>query len=438
MSFAASLTMQTPPTDTDLDKDVLIRCRHLGKRFCRDLKRSLWYGVQDIARDFLGIVPPSAPAGENRSSTGDVPMLRPKEFWAVEDVSFEVRRGQCLGLIGRNGAGKTTILKMLGGIIKPDHGAITLRGRVGGLIALGAGFNPLLTGRENIYVNGSILGMSRREIDSKFDQIEAFAEIGEFMDAPVQSYSSGMSVRLGFAVAAVLIKPDILLLDEVLAVGDMGFTMKCLNAVRELAATSAVIFVSHNMQLVSTFCTDIMVLRNGRVHTFTPDIGKGVRAYMDVFDTSSSVSGTGEASVENVRLIRRNQNASDRPGELVEVAHGESVDLTFDVNFQQGKPLPHSVYLQVNDQVTTPVMCFPKVPSGHSSPSPSGTGGVSYRIPLGKVELNSGRYSFVIAVGHVDDNRCLCRLQGAGSFLVHADKVYWGTVVRHLQAAEAN
>ena len=135
-------------------------------------------------------------------------------------MSFELRRGDCLGLIGRNGAGKTTLLKMLNGLIKPDRGRIEMRGRVGALIALGAGFNPILTGRENIYVNGSVLGLSRREIEEKLDDIIDFAEIGKFIDAPVQSYSSGMQVRLGFAIATAL-RTDILLLDEVLSVGEL-------------------------------------------------------------------------------------------------------------------------------------------------------------------------------------------------------------------------
>ena len=144
--------------------------------------------------------------------------VRPGEFWALDEVSFELRRGECLGLIGRNGAGKTTLLKMLNGLIKPDKVRIEIRGRVGALIALGAGFNPILTGRENIYVNAAVLGMSKAEVDQRIDEIIEFSEIRELIDYPVQTYSSGMTVRLGFSVAAILIKPDVLFLDEVLAV----------------------------------------------------------------------------------------------------------------------------------------------------------------------------------------------------------------------------
>jgi len=217
------------------NSEVLVRCGNVSKKFCRDLKKSLWYSVRDVAADFFCLKEQA-----QQPSNGATAELRPDEFWAVNDISFELKRGECLGLIGRNGAGKTTLLKMLNGLIKPDRGRIEIRGRIGALIALGAGFNPILTARENIYVNGSILGLSKKQIDAKFDEIVEFAEIGEFIDAPVQSYSSGMRVRLGFAVAAVLMKPDVLLLDEVLAVGDVGFTIKCLNAVRQLSARSAV------------------------------------------------------------------------------------------------------------------------------------------------------------------------------------------------------
>ena len=162
-----------------MSNEVLIKVDGVSKKFCRSLKKSLWYGLKDIASEAAG-----RRSGDDR--------LRPEEFLAVNDVSFEVKRGECLGLIGRNGAGKTTLLKMLNGLIKPDKGRIEMRGRVGALIALGAGFNPILTGRENIYVNGSVLGLTKREIDHKIDKIIDFSEIRDFIDVPVQSYSSGM------------------------------------------------------------------------------------------------------------------------------------------------------------------------------------------------------------------------------------------------------
>lgn len=228
--------------------DVLVSVENLSKKFCRSLNKSLWYGVQDMAGEMFG-----------RSSERE---LRPDEFWAVKDVSFELKRGECLGLIGRNGAGKTTLLRMLNGLIKPDHGRIEMRGRIGGLIALGAGFNPILTGRENIYVNASVLGLTKNEIDEKINEIIDFSEIGEFIDMPVQNYSSGMSVRLGFAIATSL-SPDILLLDEVLAVGDAAFRDKCYKRIVAIRKNAAVIFVTHNMEQVARICDHALVLAKG-------------------------------------------------------------------------------------------------------------------------------------------------------------------------------
>jgi lipopolysaccharide transport system ATP-binding protein len=203
--------------------------------------------------------------------------LRPQEFWAVKDVSFNLKRGECLGLIGHNGAGKTTLLRMLNGLIKPDKGRIEIRGKVGALIALGAGFNPILTGRENIYVNASVLGLSKREIDDKIEEIINFAEIDEFIDSPVQSYSSGMQVRLGFAVATAL-KPDVLILDEVLAVGDAAFRSKCYKRMSEIKKKAALIFVSHSMEQIARISNSTLVLNAG-LPTFYGDVSTGVDYY---------------------------------------------------------------------------------------------------------------------------------------------------------------
>jgi lipopolysaccharide transport system ATP-binding protein len=236
--------------------DPLIRVEGVSKLFCRSLKCSLHYGLLDCLFDIL-------PVRKRKNDENSEPILRREEFWAVKDVSFELRRGECLGLIGPNGAGKTTLLKMLSGLIKPDKGRIEMHGRVGGLIALGAGFNPILTGRENIYVNGAILGLSKKEIEDKLDEIIDFSEIREFIDSPVQSYSSGMAVRLGFAVASTL-NPDVLLLDEVLAVGDFAFRMKCFERIGSLMRKAAVVFVSHQAHEVRGLCDHALYLSRGR------------------------------------------------------------------------------------------------------------------------------------------------------------------------------
>ena len=238
--------------------EILVKAEGVSKKFCRNFKKSLWYGVKDIASE-LNPFAKIHVDGANRKCSE----LREAEFWANDDISFELRRGQCLGLIGHNGAGKTTLLKMLNGLIKPDSGTIEMRGRVGALIALGAGFNPILTGRENIYVNGSILGLRKEEIDGKIGDIIEFAEISDFIDSPVQSYSSGMQVRLGFAVATAL-DPDILILDEVLAVGDASFRSKCYSRIGELQKSAAVIFVSHSMEQVGRVCDSALFLSKGK------------------------------------------------------------------------------------------------------------------------------------------------------------------------------
>jgi lipopolysaccharide transport system ATP-binding protein len=251
---------------SDLDSDVLIKVNNVSKKFCRDFKKSLWYGLKDTAADILH------PKEDSRNSC-----LRQGEFWANQDISFEVRRGECLGLIGCNGAGKTTLLKLLNGLMKPDTGSIEMHGRVGALIALGAGFNPILTGRENIYVNGSILGLHKKEIDAKLDEIVDFAEMEDAIDAPVRTYSSGMQVRLGFAVATTM-NPDVLILDEVLAVGDASFRAKCYNRIGKIQKNAAVIFVSHQMSQISQVCDSSLLLIKGKAKYYT-EISDAVAAY---------------------------------------------------------------------------------------------------------------------------------------------------------------
>lgn len=211
-----------------------------------------------------------------------------EQFWALRDVSFSVQAGEAVGIIGRNGAGKSTLLKILSQITPPTEGKITMRGRVGSLLEVGTGFHPELTGRENIYMNGAILGMSRREIASKFDEIVAFAEMERFLETPVKRYSSGMYVRLAFAVAAHL-EPEILVVDEVLAVGDAEFQKKCLGKMGEVATGGrTVLFVSHNMATIRTLCARGLVLSAGRVQ-YAGDVLGAVDNYLNgLADTTQS------------------------------------------------------------------------------------------------------------------------------------------------------
>ena len=249
--------------------DTLIKVENVSKKFCRSLKRSLWYGMRDLGSELFG-------------RSGAHNYLRKNEFWANKDISFTLKRGDTLGLIGGNGSGKTTLLRMLNGLVKPDTGRIDVRGRMQALIALGAGFSPILTGRENIYVNAAVLGIPKHEVDKRLEDIIDFSGIEKFIDTPVQSYSSGMTVRLGFAVAAHL-NPDVLLVDEILAVGDEGFQSKCLNKIGELKKCgTAIILVSHNMHSISTFANRLILLDNGK-HTPFSLVSEGIKAYRRLF-----------------------------------------------------------------------------------------------------------------------------------------------------------
>ncbi|PQB05924.1 ABC transporter ATP-binding protein [Aureitalea marina] len=269
--------------------EILVKVEGVSKKFCKDLKTGLWYGLKDLFGNVLG-----------SSASSD---LRPREFWAVRDISFELRRGECLGLIGHNGAGKSTLLKMLNGLIMPDEGTITMHGRIGALIELGAGFNPILTGRENIYNNGAVLGFSRKEIDNKLDQIIEFAELKEFIDMPVQHYSSGMKVRLGFAIAAQM-EPDVLLIDEVLAVGDVGFRMKCLTRLGELLTNCAVVFVSHTMPQIARISNLAYLLEKGTIHNLSGDVGTAIQSYYNQFKQRDRVQHGGELiSVKSFEIL---------------------------------------------------------------------------------------------------------------------------------------
>ncbi len=218
-------------------------------------------------------------------------------IWALKDVSFEVKHGEILGIIGKNGAGKSTLLKILSRITDPSDGSIDIYGRVASLLEVGTGFNQELTGRENIYLNGTILGMSKREVDKKLDEIVDFSEIEKFIDTPVKRYSSGMNVRLGFAVAAHL-EPDILLVDEVLAVGDFEFQRKCLGKMKDIMRQDrTIIFVSHNMSSIQSLCNDVILLQNGCEITKGP-ASKVIDDYLRY-----SVSASGEYLWDKVNEI---------------------------------------------------------------------------------------------------------------------------------------
>ena len=353
--------------------DVLVRAENIGKIFCRDFKKSLLYGVCDALHEFF----PFPHDKESLPSSGI--MLRPSEFWANREISFEVRRGECLGLIGRNGAGKTTLLRMLNGLIKPDSGFIEVRGRVGAIIALGAGFNPVLTGRENVYVNGSLLGLSKKEIDGKIDDIIDFAEIGEFIDSPVQSYSSGMQVRLGFAVATAM-DPDVLILDEVLAVGDLSFRSKCLKRIGQISRNSAILFVSHELGHVTRICDRVLLLERGVPH-FYGATDEGLSTYQKLVSSEVMESEAPELhpAIDYFRPL------TQEGGGLTET--GGALCIHFEISSREEIPVGScNLFFMSHQRIIEGQADF----SSRLSAIPKGHSRISMEIP--RVDLAAGHY----------------------------------------------
>jgi len=303
--------------------DSIIRVRDLGKRYrigarprhgltLGETLANTWKDARQILR------------GNQRERDA---------IWAVRDVNFDVKPGEVLGIIGRNGAGKSTLLKILSRVTRPTTGFVELFGRSASLLEIGTGFHPELTGRENIFLNGIILGMTKREVAQRFDEIVAFSEIETFLDTPVKRYSSGMFVRLAFAVAAYL-RPDILIVDEVLAVGDFAFQRKCLGRLDDLANTGrTVLFVSHNMDAVRRLCSRCIVMRDGRI-AFEGTAPDALRSYLSTdraeeghFDLSRSANRSGAVKLDSLRILSAAGTTTGR----VELSESWTVELVVTV-----------------------------------------------------------------------------------------------------------
>ena len=281
---------KTRPESTS--NDVVVSVRDVSKKFCRNLRRSMIFGVQDLSRNLIGLPLQSG-------------QLRKDEFWALKNVSFELKKGEGIGLVGPNGSGKSTLLRLISGIFPPDEGEIIVRGRIGAMIALAAGFHPHMTGLENIFLNGTILGMSRTEIDSKLDEIIQFADLKNFINAPISSYSSGMQARLGFAIS-VHTDPDVLIIDEVLAVGDITFRGKCFRKLADLKEKgTSFILVSHNPHYIFQACNSAMYISGGEV-VKTGDIQSVVNYY-----ESSTYQFSKPKSKTNNQVIEKNKGKTE-------------------------------------------------------------------------------------------------------------------------------
>lgn len=323
----------------------------------------------------------------------------PDDFWAVHDISFEVQPGEAFGIIGPNGAGKSTLLKLLAGILRPSQGAIEIRGRVSALIELGAGFHGDLTGRENIYLNASILGMTRAEARGKFDEIVEFAGIGSFLDTPVKRYSSGMHARLGFAIAAH-VNPQILLVDEVLSVGDRVFRAKCMEKMRDfLRQGVAVVFVSHDLGAVARFCDRALVVERGG-EVFCGPVAKAVATYYDACSESlNSFVADGTPLVDVKRFCVRDSGNE----EASSCVPGARLRVELDIVFNVEMPAPSFGLSIVRTEDHLGVFETSSTRLGYESPP--GRVGETYRIRYDfQANLLPGEY----AIGyHVRDRESL-------------------------------
>lgn len=319
-----------------MKSDIAVSVEHLSKKYMIGKQKS------DSLRGTLNSL--FSPKSKNNA----------EEFWALKDVSFQINKGDVVGIVGRNGAGKSTLLKLLSQITKPTDGVIRINGRVSSLLEVGTGFHHELTGRENIFLNGTILGMTREEVKSKFDEIVAFSGIGDFIDTPVKYYSSGMYVRLAFAVAAHL-EPEILIIDEVLAVGDADFQKKCLGKMQDVAGQGrTVLFVSHDIEAVQALCNKGILMEKGRI--------KEIGSIHDVLHTYSNVSehatkvwdensrpGDHVVKLNEVRLINTEKHSIQRADLDEEVG----IEIIYEVFKDNSYPTPNfHVYSSTN------VLCF--------------------------------------------------------------------------------
>lgn len=368
---------------------AIIEVKNISKKYNINHQRGGYIALRDVLANIFKN-PFSFAKDKVKSATG---MKSKEEFWALKNVSFDIEPGEVVGIIGANGAGKSTLLKILTGITPPTEGEIILKGKVGSLLEVGTGFHPELTGRENIFLNGAILGMKKKEIAKKFDEIVEFSGIEKFLDTPVKYYSSGMYVRLAFSVAAHM-EPDILLVDEVLAVGDMEFQKKCLGKMEEITNKRGrtILFVSHNMSAIQNLCKKTVVLNNGQI-VFIGNTSEAINHYLSVnINNKSSINYEDNmsmpASILSVSLNNHNNELR------TEFSISEEIKIKIGINCHNNIE---------NATLSTIIYSDDRSILLYSSQSDTGgklfdynSGLYEFEIKLPPFLLNIGRYSFDI------------------------------------------
>jgi lipopolysaccharide transport system ATP-binding protein len=403
--------------------DIAINVEGLGKTFQIGGMQKSYYRLTDQLVDTI-VAPFRRVRNIMRGQAGGAADLD-ETIWALQDISFQIKAGQVVGIIGRNGAGKSTLLKILSGISDPTQGYADIYGRVGSLLEVGTGFHPELTGRENIYLNGAILGMKKAEIERKLDEIVAFAEVDKFLDTPVKHYSSGMYVRLAFSVAAHL-EPEILLVDEVLAVGDIAFQRKCLGKMNDVAQQGrTVVFVSHNMGLLQQLCERGIFIQHGRVDT-DGTITEAVDAYLQSLEraTSQDLSkrtdrkGVGQAKVVYTDVM----NGSDGHSSILKT--GQPARFVFCVDsFVPGIACNFFIHDAIGQPITSFYSRVRGPDDGYDSEH-----GLQFVCDLDELLLLPGRYRIDVAI--VGDNKLQDFIEGAGVFEV-GDGQVGGRTAQH-------
>jgi len=398
--------------------DIAIRVENLGKQYhigslqtgYKTIRETLVDAVQSPFRRLAAVARGKASGSYDET------------IWALRDISFVVKRGEAVGLIGHNGAGKSTLLKILSRITEPTTGYAEIKGRVGSLLEVGTGFHPELTGRENIYLNGVILGMKRAEIDRNFDEIVAFAGVEKFIDTPVKHYSSGMGVRLAFSVAAHL-ESEILLVDEVLAVGDIAFQRKCLGKMGDIAkAGRTVLFVSHNMAAILNLCKSGILLNGGRVSSIglAPDI---VQLYLAMIEQNAETSLRHRADRGGdgfVRAVEFKMSPSPHKNPETDFMLNDEVYMVLTVE----APEPTEIYvgIQIKDSWGNLIFAFNSREGGFSYAVKAGETDLILQIP--KLPFLEGRYTVGATINRVY-NLSLCDMvEKVNAFVMHPKDVY--------------